>query len=67
MTIHRLEPLPKSNNFDYLLVIIDQLMSQVHLVPTTTTATAKGIVWIVLKEVVRPHRIPESIVSNRDT
>ena len=58
--------LPKSNNFDYLLVIIDRLTSQVHLVPTTTTVTAKGIVWIVLKEVIRLHRIPESIVSNRD-
>ena len=24
-------PLPKSNNFDYLLVVIDRLTSQVHL------------------------------------
>ena len=62
-----LGPLPKSNNFNYLLVIIDWLTSQVHLVLTTNTVTTKGVVWIVLKEVVRLHRIPESIVSNRDT
>ena len=62
-----LGPLPKSNNFDYLLVIIDRLTSQVHLVPITTTITAKGVVWIVLKEVMRLHGIPESIVSDRDT
>ena len=49
------------------MVIIDQLTSQVHLVLTTTIITAKGIAWIVLKEVVRLHGIPESIVSNRDT
>ena len=61
-----LGPLPKSNNFDYLLVIIDQLTSQVHLVPTTTTVTTKGVAWIVLKEVMRLHGIPESIVSDRD-
>ena len=61
-----LGPLPKSNNFDYLLVIIDQLTSQVHLLPTTTTIATKGIVWIVLKEVVRLHGIPESIVFDRD-
>ena len=36
-------PLPKSNNFDYLLVMIDQLTSQVHLVPTTMMVTARGI------------------------
>ena len=35
--------------------------------PTTTTITARGIVWIILKEVVRLHGIPESIVSDRDT
>ena len=31
------------------------------------TITAKGITWLILKEVVRLHGIPESIVSNRDT
>ena len=35
--------------------------------PTTTTITAKGVAWIVLKEVMRLHGIPESIVSDRDT
>ena len=62
-----LGPLSKSNNNDYLLVIIYLLTSQVHLVPTTSTVTTKGIAWIVLKEVMRLHGIPESIVSNRDT
>ena len=56
--------LPKSNNFDYPLVIIDRLTSQVHLVPTTTTVTARDIVWLILKEVLRLHEIPESIVSD---
>ena len=62
-----LGPLPQSNNFDYLLVIIDRLMSQVHLVLTTTTITTKGVAWIILKEVLRLHGIPESIVFDRDT
>ena len=34
-------PLPQSQGNDYLLVIIDRLMSQVHLVPTTMQVTAK--------------------------
>ena len=61
-----LGPLPKLNNFDYLLVIIDRSMSEVHLVPTMTTVTANGVACIVLKAVVRLHGIPESIVSDRD-
>ena len=60
-------PLPKSNNFDFLLVVIDRLMLQVHLVPTTMTVTARGVMWLILKEVVRLHGILESIVSDRDT
>ena len=40
---HFMSPLPQSNNFNYLLVIIDQLTLQTHLVPTTTTITAKGV------------------------
>ena len=60
-------PLPKSNNFNHSLVVIDRLTSQVHLVPTTTTATTRGVTWLILKEVVRLHGIPESIVSDRDT
>ena len=60
-------PLLKSNNFDYLLVMIDQLTSQVHLVPTRTTITARGIAWLILKEVMRLHGIPEFIVSDQDT
>ena len=59
-----MSPLPKSNNFDYLLVIIDRLTSQVHLVLTTMMVTARGIAWLILKEVVRLHGIPESIVSD---
>ena len=56
-------PLPKSNDFDYLLVVIDQLTSQVHLVPTMMV-TARGVAWLILKEVMRLHGIPESIVSD---
>ena len=60
-------PLPKSNGHDYLLVVIDRLTLQVHLIPTDTRVTAKGIAWLFLKEVVRLHRIPDSIVSDQDS
>jgi len=60
-------PLPKSKGYDYLLVVIDRLMSQVHLVPTDTCVTSKGVTWLFLKEVVRLHGVPDSIMSDRDT
>ena len=32
-----------------------------------TQVTAKEVAWLFLKEVMRLHRVPESIVSDRDT
>ena len=60
-------PLPLSNGYDYLLVVIDRLTSMVHLIPTTTKVTAGQTAWLYVKEVVRLHGVPESIVSDRDT
>ena len=60
-------PLPNSNGHDHLLVVIDQLTSQIHLIPTNTRVTAKGIAWLFLKEVVRLHGVPDSIGLDRDS
>ena len=60
-------PLPQSQGNDYLLVIIDWLTLQVHLVPTMMQVTAREVAWLFLKEVMRHHRVPESRVSDHDT
>jgi hypothetical protein len=59
-------PLPQSQGSDYLLVIIDRLTSQVHLVPTMTQVTAREVAWLFLKAVMRLHGVPKSIVSDCD-
>ena len=60
-------PLPLSDGYDYLMVVIDRFSSMVHLAPTTTKSTAKDIAWIYLDKIVKHHGFPESIVSDRDT
>ena len=49
------------------LLTVRYMISYIHLVPTTTTVTARGIMWLIIKEVVRLHGIPESIMSDQDT
>ena len=39
----------------------------VHLVPVNTTTKASELASLYVKEVVRLHRLPDSIVSNRDS
>jgi transposase InsO family protein len=59
-------PFPEVHGYDYLLVVICRLTSLVHLIPTVTTAKATDIAWIYLKEIVRLHGLPTTIVSDRD-
>ena len=48
-------PLPKSKGYDYLLVVINRFTLQVHLLPTTTRATAKAVTWSFFTEIGRAH------------
>ncbi len=60
-------PFPKSFNSNYLWVIVCHLTSQVHLVPIKTTTNALELAYEFLKNVVCLHRLPKSIVSDRDS
>ncbi|KAJ3478071.1 hypothetical protein NLI96_g10013 [Meripilus lineatus] len=60
-------PFPKSNGFDYLWVVICRLTSMVHLIPVTTTIKASELAWLFIKDIVRLHGLPDSIVSDRDS
>jgi len=60
-------PFPKSQGYDYLWVIICRLTSMVHLVPVNMTIKASELSLIYIKEVVRLHGLPDSIVSDRDS
>ena len=60
-------PFPPSNGYDYLWVIICRLTSMVHLIPIRTTTKASELAWLFVREVVRLHGLPDSIVSDRDS
>ena len=59
--------LPRSRRgHDAIVVFVDKLTKMVHYVPTTTTVTAPELARLFLREVVRHHGVPESILSDRD-
>src|SRR6266700_1169767 len=60
-------PFPMSLGYDYLWVIICRLTSNVHLIPIKTTMNAVELAFVFLCEVVRLHRLPHSIISDRDS
>jgi hypothetical protein len=67
VSIDFIGPLPKSLNFDYLIVVIDQLTSAVHLILMNTKVMAMQVAWLYLSEVIRFYGTPASFVSDRDS
>jgi hypothetical protein len=51
---------------DSIMVVVDMLTKASHFIPLKTTHKVADVANIFLKEVARLHRIPKTIVSNRD-
>jgi hypothetical protein len=60
-------PLPKSNGYDSIAVVVDKLTKLVHLIATKTTVTAKEFALLFFNNVIRLHGVPEAIITDRDT
>ena len=61
-----IEGLPRSGGRDTILVVVDRLSKYRHFIVVKHPFTVASIAGIFVKEVVRLHRVPNSIVSNRD-
>ncbi|PHT39342.1 Phytochrome B [Capsicum baccatum] len=58
--------LPRTyRKFDSIWVIIDRLTKSVHFLPVKTTYTAEEYAKLYIKEIVRLHGVPISIISDR--
>ena len=51
--------------YDAILVVVDRLTKMVHYIPVAKTVSAKDLAEIFVREVVRLHGLPGSIVTDR--
>ncbi|KAL6225567.1 hypothetical protein ACLB2K_004416 [Fragaria x ananassa] len=59
--------LPKSKHgHDAIWVIVDRLTKSAHFLPVSMTYTVVALCKLYVKEIVRLHGVPTSIVSDRD-
>jgi hypothetical protein len=58
--------LPKVQSIDTIMVVVDRKTKYAHFVPVKHPYTAKDIAELFIKEIVRLHGFPSSIVSDRD-
>ncbi|KAH0681196.1 hypothetical protein KY284_022281 [Solanum tuberosum] len=60
--------LPRSfRKFDSIWVIVDRLTKSAHFLPVKTTYTVEEYARLYIKEIVRLHGVPISIISDRGT
>ena len=61
-----IEGLPRSNIYMVILVVVDRLSKYAHFIPLQYSYTIVTVAAAFMREMVRLHRIPELIVTNRD-
>jgi hypothetical protein len=60
--------LPRSTKQnDSIMVVVEKLSKDVHLIPIKSTCKEIDIANIFMKEIFRLHGIPKEIISDRDT
>lgn len=61
-----IEGLPFSKGFNSILVVVDRLNNNNHFFPLKHPFTTKIIAEAYIREIVRSHEFPETVVSDRD-
>ena len=57
---------PKTSRSKEIIWVVDRLTKFVHFIPLKNKTTIKQLAQMYVREIVRPHRVPTSIVSERD-
>ena len=55
-----------NQKFNNLLMIVDMLTKQVHLIPTMKNVTAEGVAQLYFDNIYKLHGLPQGIISDRD-
>jgi len=65
ISIDVIEPLPKSEDKDAILVVVDRFSKMIRLMATTTSISSSEIARIYQDDIWKIHGIPKKIISNR--
>ena len=58
--------LPLVQGYDSILVVVDRFTKIVHFIPTTERISAEGLAQLFRDNIQKLHRLPDSIISDRE-
>src|SRR5882672_5405475 len=56
-----------SRGYDAIMVVVDHLSKQAHVIPTTLDITAAGVAKLFRDHIWKLHGLPEEVISDRGT
>jgi len=65
ISIDIIGPLPRSEDKDAILVVVDQFSKMIRLVPTTTSISSSEVARIYRDDIWKMHGIPKKIISDK--
>ena len=66
ITMDFVEGLPKSRGFDSIMAVVNKMSKYAHFSPLKHPYTAHTVASTFMRDIVRLHGIPRSIISDRD-
>ena len=57
---------PKLIGYSVIMVVVDRLSKSAYFVPLKHPYTAASVATVFVREIIRLHGVPKSIVSDRD-
>lgn len=62
-----IEGLPKSHGYSVLFIVVDRLSKYAHFIPLSHPYIVATVAHAFITNVFKVNRLPESIVSDRDS
>nr|GEZ61283.1 putative integrase [Tanacetum cinerariifolium] len=66
LTMDFVDALPKSKGYSVIMVAVDLLSKSAHFAPLKHHCTITSVATVFLREIIRLHGVPKSIISDRD-
>jgi len=67
MAMDFITDLPKSEGYDTILVVIHRWTKMSHFIPCVKDLDARQFAHLFMKDIVRLHRLPHDIITDRGT